>query len=48
MTDLVTSQLATKQDLINLKMELQTTFFKMISGAVGILGALQIFFHFYK
>lgn len=55
LSDLVNTHFAKKTDidsirheLKDLKMELQATFFKMISSAVGILGALQIFFHFYK
>ncbi|EKD54174.1 MAG: hypothetical protein ACD_60C00119G0020 [uncultured bacterium] len=48
LTSLVNEQLATKSDLKDLEMKLQTTFFKMISAAVTILGGLQILFHFLK
>jgi hypothetical protein len=43
-----TKELATKKDLLNLKMELQSFIVKAITTSIIMLGGLQTFFHYIK
>jgi len=48
LTDLVNDRLSTKDDLKDLEIRMYSFFFKIIAGAVAVLGGLQTLFHFLK